>query len=501
MIRKRKIACRIGIFFLLGALLLGGCATGNEPTVGTTETRPRAYTEGPPESTEAGTDSGRVTEETTTGGGKQEELPTVDIEKSNAKQKYFVGTTDKDAVSYKVGEEMKFTVSLRADGALASCAKFKYILKADDGRQPEEGYADGKTGVFTLTTKLDVPGFVNLQVIACNKDGNELSGVNYFKGGAGAEIEKLQKAKAEPADFDAFWQSQLAKLEGTAPDLLEAKEVESPNAAFTVYAVKIRFCAENTWGDYVSAYLSVPKNAKAGALGLHVNYNGAGVGDLTKECRSGKVTLNVAAHSMELNKPSWYYTNLANGKLKRYGFNEEYNATRETVYFREMILRDIQGMRFLKLYFGENGPDERFKGLWTEKKTLTVSGGSQGGFQSAAVAALEPGVTLMTLYCPWLCDIGGCGADGRQASTYMPAYTAALEYYDSVNFAKRLSCDIYIDSAGMGDYIATPSGVMAFYNSIGPNVTKRITFKQNTTHAGSSGNPKTYMLMHKAEKN
>ena len=84
-----------------------------------------------------------------------------------------------------------------------------------------------------------------------------------------------------------------------------------------------------------------------------------------------------------------------------------------------MILRDIQGMRFLKLYFGENGSDERFRGLWSEKKTLTVSGGSQGGFQSAAVAALEPGITLMTLYCPWLCDIGGCGADGRQVSTYM----------------------------------------------------------------------------------
>ena len=75
-----------------------------------------------------------------------------------------------------------------------------------------------------------------------------------------------------------------------------------------------------------------------------------------------------------------------------------------------------------------------------------------------------------------------------------------MEYYDSVNFAKRISCDVYIDSAGMGDDIATPSGVMAFYNSIGSNVTKRIIFKQNTTHAGSSGNPETYMLMQKPEK-
>ena len=40
-------------------------------------------------------------------------------------------------------------------------------------------------------------------------------------------------------------------------ELLEAKEVKSPKATHTVYAVKIRFCEENTWGDYVSGYLSV----------------------------------------------------------------------------------------------------------------------------------------------------------------------------------------------------------------------------------------------------
>lgn len=142
---------------------------------------------------------------------------------------------------------------------------------------------------------------------------------------------------------------------------------------------------------------------------------------------SGRATLNIAAHSLELGKPSWYYTQQAYGKLKDYGFKAEYNATRETVYFREMILRDVQGVRFMKRYFGADGPDVRFKGLWSDKKILTLSGGSQGGFQCAAVAALEPGVTQAMLYIPWLCDIGGCGTDGRQASTFMPTYTEALE--------------------------------------------------------------------------
>lgn len=282
---------------------------------------------------------------------------------------------------------------------------------------------------------------------------------------------------------------------------MEATEVESPKASFTVYAVKIRFCEDNAWGNYVSGYLSIPKNAKPGSLSLYVTFKGYGVTDAEKECASGCATLNVAAHSLDLGKPSWYYTQLAYGKLKGYGFNEEYNATRETVYFREMILRDIQGVRFMKRYFSADGSDARFKGLWSEKKTLTLSGGSQGGFQCAAVAALESGITQTMLYIPWLCDIGGCGTDGRQASTFMPAYTEALEYYDSVNFAKRITCDVYIESVGLGDYVATPAGITAFYNNLDLVGTKRIIYKQNTTHAGSSGNPATYMLSKRAEKN
>ncbi len=488
--KTRKIG--ISLLCLLGAVLLTGCGGKVEPPVGTTETRPRAYTEGPNDATQT-TAGGRTDGETT--GGKQEEvIPKVDIETVQAKNKSLVGQTDKDAISYQVGESITFTIRLDADGKTASCPQFKYVLGADDGRAAKEAYADGKTGVLTLTTKLDVPGFVHLQVTVCDKDGKPIEGVGKFDGGAAVGISDVRKKKAEPADFDAFWKSQLEKLDGTVPELLEAKEVESPNASYTVYAVKIRFCEDNTWGNYVSGYLSVPKNAKPGSLSLYVTFNGYGVADATKECVSGRATLNIAAHSLELGKPSWYYTQLESGKLKDYGFKAEYNATRETVYFREMILRDVQGVRFMKRYFDSDGSDVRFKGLWNEKKTLILSGGSQGGFQCAAVAALDSDVTQATLYIPWLCDIGGCGTDGRQKSTFMPAYTEALEYYDSVNFAKRITCSVYIESAGLGDYVATPSGITSFYNNLTSCTYKRIVYRQNFVHAGSLGNSKNFIL-------
>ena len=518
--RKNRFAA-VGAWCLLGALLLGGCGSRPEAPADGTESRSESLSQTEPESrpedatADTGTTEDSGTTETTgttgtTGGETRPEEPTaeeetkeeqqkVDIEKSRATRKYFYGVTDQNSLSYQLGEEMHFTVSLYADAEPAFCAKFKYILKADDGRAVETGYADGKTGVFTLTTKLDVPGFVNLQVIACNEAGQAISGVDYFKGGAGADIGNIQKAVAEPEDFDAFWQDQVAKLDGTAPELLEVREVASPNASFTVYAVKIRFCADNTWGDYVSGYLSVPKNAKKGSLTLEASYMGAGVSEIKKVCTNRTATLTVAAHSMELGRDSSYYGGLMNSTLRDY--MNAHNATRESVYFREMVLRDIQAVRFLKLYFGESGTDERFAGLWNPKKGVILSGGSQGGFQAVAVAALEPDdIPQINISYPWLCDIGGCGKDGRMESTYMPAYTPALEYYDTVNFGKRLTCTVAIGEEGLGDDIATTSGVTIFWNNLPRNIVRVITYIQNQSHGHFPQKTDRYTLSGKAEK-
>ena len=170
-----------------------------------------------------------------------------------------------------------------------------------------------------------------------------------------------------------------------------------------------------------------------------------------------------------------------NGSLRNYF--EAHNETRESVYFREMILRDIQAVRFMKKYFGADGTDERFSGLWNANKELVLSGGSQGGFQCVAVAALESDITKIVIKYPWLCDVGGCGTDGRMASTFMPTYTPALEYYDTVNFGKRLTCPTFIEAEGLGDDVATTTGVTVFWNNLNPTIERRIIYIQNQSHS------------------
>lgn len=482
---KRKLGRMIALA-LLGAVLMSGCGERNEKP--TEETTASADT-----NEEETVDMMEVIAEV----GFVGETPKLDVRKSKAERKYFTGTTNKDAVAYETGEDMWFTINLLASGEKVSCPKFRYTVAADDGRTPTVGYVEGVSGTLTLGVKLGVPGFVHVQVEACDENGEPIKGCDIFDGGAGADIEKIQKLKTEPADFDAFWSAQLKTLDATAPDPIEIREVTSPQAGFTVYAVKIRFSPNNTWGDYAAGYLSVPTGAKLGSLSLCLTLNGAGTFDPSIECAQGRATLCLSPHSLELGQSEAYYNELREGKLKGYGFNETYNAARETVYFREMILRDVQAMRFLKTYFSATGTDARFCGLW-DGKNLTLSGGSQGGMQCAAVAALEPGATFVQLYCPWFCDVGGCGTDGRQGSTYMPKWTEALEYYDSVNFAKRITCKVTIVSAGLGDYVATPAGITAFYNNLGSSVSKKITYVQNCTHSYNPVERKTYTRSHEA---
>ena len=401
------------------------------------------------------------------------------VENISASQKYITGTTVQDAVSYQVGDQVIFDIRLKADGYVVGCDQFKWSLSADDGTS-SSGVADGKTGELHLETSISKAGFVYLNVKACDASGNPIAGVKEYHGGAGANIEEIQKIKAEPDDFDEFWEKQLEKLSLVEPELISCELIDAPGFDYhDVYKVKIRFY-EGTHGNYVSGYLSVPKNATQNSLSIKMWYNGYGVENPTFYCNNDTALFVVCAHSMEVGQNSSYYSNLKNGLLNGYGFQN--NDDPETVYFKEMLLRDVQALRFMKKYFGDEGSDSRFAGLW-DGETIITTGGSQGGFQAIAVAALEDGVTKVTAYCPWLCDIGGYGVDGKQDSVFMPEYTAALEYYDTINFAKRLRCDILIGTVGLGDYTTNPAGITALYNSLPNTISKTITYIQNRTHS------------------
>jgi cephalosporin-C deacetylase-like acetyl esterase len=134
------------------------------------------------------------------------------------------------------------------------------------------------------------------------------------------------------------------------------------------------------------------------------------------------------------------------------------NTDREKSYFLNMFLRDSRALDYLL-----TRPD------W-DGKSIVLTGGSQGGQQSFALAGLRPEKITAVLVCvPAGADTNG-DLHGRKSgfpnwpSDNPKAMETAL-YFDPVNFASRIKAPMM---AGMGfiDTVSPPAGIWTALNQI-----------------------------------
>lgn len=394
----------------------------------------------------------------------------------------FTGGTDKDPLAYLAGEEMTFTVKLLDDGVPVSGKNLKWTRRGDDGRTQSGEAVSSATEPLVVKTSIDVPGFVWIQVEVLGEDGKPLQGDKHcFNGGAGVRLDEIH-GFAEPDDFDEFWARQKRRL-AKVPPKVTLTEVDSDADGILCYDVRV-----DSVGVPVSGYLCLPKDAKEKSLPALLKVQGYGVGSASKETVEGRksLTLSINTHGIENGREPEFYKNLRETTLAGYGFSAEENADPEKSYWNGVALRVMRALEFLKSRPEWNG------------KTLAVSGGSQGGFQSLLAAGLDPDVTLCQPWIPWFCDVSGSAENGRTESLFMPPWTPGLGYYDAVNHAKRIRGRVEI-VAGLGDYVCPPSGQMVLYNNI-PSSTK-LTFVQGKTHGYDMKDPPVYILEKKPAKN
>ena len=374
----------------------------------------------------------------------------------------FVGDTDKSPIEYKPGEKMVFMVQLMEDSKPVEGKKLKWLRRGDDGKT-ENGEAVSAANPLTIETSIDKPGFVHVAVTACDDSGKPLKDEKNqeikFEGGAGVGLEKLE-SYPEPKDFDTFWAGQKARL-AKVPMKFTMTEIPSNNPKILLYDVKVDCAGKKP----VTGYFAKPKGASAKSLPARVVYMSYGVSSFKPEMHECMLTFKISAHGIENGREPEYYKKLQDGELKDYAFNKEENANPETAYFNGMMLRAMRALEFIK-----SQPE------W-DGKNLTVSGDSQGGFQSLIAAGLDGDVTSCTASAPWCCDLGGINL-GRVRG-WRPDFTDALGYYDPVNHAKRIKCETAI-TAGLGDYTCPPSGLTVLYNNI--KAPKQIEYFQGKTH-------------------
>ena len=389
--------------------------------------------------------------------------------------------TDRPAVDYKTGEPMVFTVQLLEDGKPVEDKKIEWVRAGDD-RRVEKGEAVSGAPV-TVTTRSEKPGFVRLSLSAKDADGKPLRNGTRSVGytaGAAADTDQFEVAQ-EPADFDAFWAKQKARVAAVPMKELERVPVELANKQTKDKVVCYDVKVSCPGGKPMSGYLCMPKDAKPKSLPAKVVYFGYGVYPISKNdgAARNQIVLSVNAHGFLNGQPGEYYENLKNGELKGYAFNEKENQDPETTYFNGMMLRLIRSLEYVKSLPEWNGKD------------LTVEGHSQGGMQAAIAAGLDKDVTMAIPNQPWMCDMGGA-AMGHLRGNWHIKPTAALFYYDPVFHIRRYDGRLKV-LAGLGDYVCPPSGMAALYNNAkGP---KEIVYTQG---AGHTGNAKGEKFIHKS---
>lgn len=414
--------------------------------------------------------------------------------------------TDKDPYAYKVGEDVTFTLALKSGFNYVSCEQFKIKIRYDGIEEVKEFAVPGDTGCIKLTTQIAQPGFVLVDVEACNSSGKAYSNAEVIHGGAGAELEKLTHNGDEPSDFDAFWQKNIDELLKIDPEIIQFEKLEDfmpANTTYDFYDVKIFAVDDGDFfkgkdserHDYVSGIIAVPKDAAEKSCGLYVPFDGHGVSASSANTMlDGKtVVFDVIAHSIEANGDSSYYTRYKY-LIGNYGIDYQNETDPENIYYKNMILRDLQALRFLVSYFGEGGEGGN---IWNGTD-VAIDGYSQGGFQASAVTALASkvgvNVTNVTIGAPWLCDMGSYCTDDSTAiaSVFFPKGSYdVLAYYDSSLFAKRITCNAFV-KVGLGDETTLASGVTILYNNLGSG-SKTLQFIQNKSHGYESSTKKIYI--------
>ena len=371
----------------------------------------------------------------------------------------FSFSNDHTNLLYSCGETAEFRVKVtEADGQAPTGGVLTARL---DNFGPKKiaqvSWNLAETNVFTISGKLDEPGFLRLTV-----DGKVWS--------VGYEPEKIEKGSPSPDDFDAFWAEARAKLAREVPldprvELVE----ERTTAAFSFYRVSFA-----TFGRRVHGLLTVPKDQAKAPYPVIVGVNAAGFGRWTNDLK-GRPDAICAQFSVYDWPMDWNwekaglkrkYDDLNDACKAKYGTGYQcagLAASREECFFYPVML----GIDRAVDYLAQNYP--------VDAARFRYQGTSQGGGFGFYLCALNRRFTRAVFYVPAITDTMGC-LKGRQSGWPRPYETYKTEearaalaetapYFDGANFASRVTCPVRV-AVGFADTTCAPCAVYAAYNEI-----------------------------------
>lgn len=380
-------------------------------------------------------------------------------------------TPDHTDWNYKVGETATFTINVRKSGTLLSGVTAD--IEAGPVMYPDtKKTITLKDGTAKWTGKLTKPGFYRI-IATVKVKGKDYRGLCT----AAFSPEQLQPYCQEPKDFDEFWNKALT--DARYNDLNPTKRLLPERCTKDANVYEVSY-VNDKWNSRMFGILSVP--VKPGKYPALLRVPGAGVrpyGGDTYTAPGKCIVLEIGVHGIPVTMEQKVYDDLANGALDGYWNANVAEPNRN--YYKRVVTGAVRGVDFIASLPEWNGT------------TIGVTGSSQGGFLSLAVAALDKRITFLGVVHDAMCDYeaelhnvaGGWphtiywDMKGGVDKTLIDLKVKGGRYYDGVNFARRVTQPGWY-SFGYNDEVVPPTSSYSTYNII--KAPKTLSVYQMTGH-------------------
>ena len=361
---------------------------------------------------------------------------------------------------YKTGEKAKVEVSFCLYG-IPQNIEISYEIGPDMMPATTSGKTMLKNGRATIDMgTMKKPGFLDLRLTAAIGDKKYQHHVK-----VGFSPEQLKPYTKIPSDFGAFWKANLeeARKEVKSEGLIvKSEKVEKYTTdEFDCYLLKLKVDKRHS----IYGYLTKPK--KAGKYPVVLCPPGAGIKTIKEPMRNtyyaknGFIRLEMEIHGLNPEMTEEQFKEITSAFDYENGYLTNGLDVRDNYYMKHVYVACVRAIDYLTSL-----PD------W-DGKNVFVQGGSQGGALSLITAGLDPRVTACVANHPALSDMAGY-LDGRAGGyphfnrlngMLTPEKVETMAYYDVVNFARRITCPVYL-TWGYNDNVCPPTTSYIVWNLI-----------------------------------
>ncbi len=378
--------------------------------------------------------------------------------------KVIVGTDHKDW-TYRVNETAKFTVQIMQYGNLMDNVTVDYEAGPEALPDIKKQGVVLKNGTMELTGTMKVPGFYRVRVWAV-VDGRRYEGLAT----AGFEPEKIQPTVKEPTDFEAFWTKAIEDARRFSLDPKITLMPERCTGDVNIYHISFQ---NDGFMSRIYGILAIPK--KPGKYPAILKVPGAGIRPYTGDARLaslGFITLEIGIHGIPVTLDPQVYLDLNGGALA--GYNTIRMNDKNSHYYKRVYAGCVRAVDFIYTLPEFDGAN------------VAVTGGSQGGALTIVTAGLDKRIKYAAAMYPALCDhtgylnkrAGGWPHYFKNAEP-KPGEVETLQYYDVVNFARRITVPGFY-TWGYNDLTCPPTSMYSAYNVI--TAPKELHIFQETGH-------------------